>query len=598
MLLLNAKPIYRAGVYSYMRIVLRYGWLLALSPMLFLAQSQTGKAPASAAPAPATALVEGTVMRASDGKPLKRAQVTLRPQFDNRAPFDLSQRNQQGRPRTFQGVTDASGKFSIAEITPGRYRLSVDRQGYVRAEYGQRAAGRPGATLTLDPGQKLKEMVFRLLDDAVITGRVTDEDGEPVVNGYVQTLRLSYQRGQKQFFPSGGAQTNDRGEYRIFGLSPGRYYVSATAGGSRGGPGGGRDFRILSNDDSQDEVYAPTFYPGTTDPQNASPMQVGPGDEIAGIDLSIAPQRAFRVRGRITAPPASNDGPQNSRRGGLQAMLMRQAAPGSYSRAFAQQGDVDQDQGTFEFRAVLPGSYVIQVISVADRRATIHRESVEVGRSDVDGVHIVMNSGVDLSGKVRLEGDAGTNLQAIRVQLIPAAETFTGGTQAAVSAEGTFNLQGVPPSEKHFVSVQGIPQNFYLKSAKIGGEEVSESGLQMSLKGGGSLEIVMNANGGRVEGTVLDTDSLPATAVTVVLVPAVKRRANSTFYRTALTDAQGKFSMIGIPPGDYKLFSWDDVDQGAWQDPEFLAPFEEKGLRITIVEGTTIPAEVRLITNK
>ncbi len=579
-----------------MRVILQIGLaILAASAAAF---SQAQQAPAT--PAPATALIEGTVTRASDGKPLKRARVILRPQFDGRPPFQLDGRGQQGRMRTFQSVTDASGKFRIADIPPGRFRLTVEREGYVRTEYGQRGPGRPGATLTLDPGQRLREMVFRLLDDGVITGRVTDEDGEPVVNGFVQTLRLSYQRGQKQFFPAGGAQTNDRGEYRLFGITPGRYYVSATAGGQRGGPGGGRDFRVMSNDDSQDEVYAPTFYPGTTDPQNASALQVGPADEIAGIDISIAPQRAYRVRGRISLPPlaAASDPGQQQRRGGIQAMLMRQAAAGSYTRAFSQQADVDQDQGTFEFRAVLPGSYIIQVISVADRRATVHREPVEVGRSDLDGIHIVMNSGADLSGKLRLEGDAGINPQSIRVQLVPAAETFTGGTQASVSTEYAFTLQGIPVSERHYVSVQGLPPTFYLKSAKIGGEEVSESGLLMSGKSGSGLEIVMNANGGRIEGTVLDAESLPATAVTVVLVPSAKRRANPMFYRTVLTDAQGKFSMQGIPPGEYKLFAWDDVDQGAWQDAEFLAPFEEKGTRISVGQGTTVPAEVRLITNR
>jgi len=549
---------------------------------------------ASAVPPPATALIEGTVTRAADGRPLKRARISLRPQAEGRP---------TARPRTYQASTDANGKFSISDISPGRYRLSVDRPGYVHSEYGQRQPGRPGANVSLDAGQKMRELVFRLLDDAVITGRVTDEDGEPVISGNVQTLRLSYQRGQKQFFPAGNGQTNDRGEYRIFGLAPGRYYVSAAASPQNGGPGNPRQLRELRAADGTeepDEVYAPTFYPGTTDPQNAAPLQVAPGQEITGIDLSIAPQRAVRVRGRITAPPQAVDADpsQNRRRFGIQATLLRKGAAGAFSRAFAQQADVDQDQGTFEFRAVLPGSYLIMAFTSDGRRGITHRESVEVGRSDVDGVNIVMSSGAELNGKIRVEGNAGINPQSIRLQLLPAEDSFVGGVAAMVTPEGTFTFQGISVTDKHYLTVLGLPPNFYVKSARIGGEDVTESGIQMPGKAGGTLDVVMSGNGGVIDGTVLDAESLPASAVTVVLVPAVKRRGNPTYYRAATTDSLGKFSMQGIPPGEYKLFSWDDVDPGAWQDPEFLAPYEERGLRVSVAEGATVPAEVRLLVNR
>ena len=546
-------------------------------------------------PAPAAALIEGTVTRASDGQPLKRARIMVMPQNDPRA---MQGPQQGGRRRTYQGSTDASGKFSIGNIEPGRYRLTVDRQGYVRAEYGQRAPGRPGAALTLDPGQKMRDLVFRLLDDGVITGRVTDEDGEPVIGGFVQVLRISYQRGQKQFVPTGGAQTNDKGEYRVFGLVPGRYFLSATASPQAGGPGGGRDVRIINSGENFEEVYAPSYYPGTHDPQNATALPVGPGEELAGIDLSIAPQRAYRVRGRITPPPPSaSAGPdaqrEIQRRGGIQASLMRKTGSNGYSRAFAQQANVDFDQGTFEFRAVLPGSYVLHVFSMDGRRPITHREPLEVGRGDVEGVNIVMSAGNDISGKVRVEGAAGMDMQRLRVQAMP-EEDIAGGAMAAVTAESSFTLQGISPGQKHFISVQGLPPGFYMKSAKIGGEEISETGMPAAGKAG-TLEIVMSANGGRIEGTVLDSENLAATAVTVVLVPMGKRRENPYFYRTTLTDALGKFSLQGVPPGEYRIFAWDDVDSGAWQDPEFLAVYEERGTRVTVVEGAILATDVKLI---
>ncbi|MBI3403919.1 MAG: carboxypeptidase regulatory-like domain-containing protein [Acidobacteria bacterium] len=152
--------------------------------------------------------------------------------------------------------------------------------------------------------------------------------------------------------------------------------------------------------------------------------------------------------------------------------------------------------------------------------------------------------------------------------------------------------------ETYFFSVSGLPPGFYLKSARIGGEEFVESGIALPAKAGGTVELVMSANGGRIEGSVLDAENLPAAAVTVVLVPSQKRRSNPTFYKTATSDAQGKFNMSAIPPGDYKLFAWDDVDTGAWQDPEFIAPFEARGVSVTIGEGTALVTDVKLLINK
>lgn len=550
--------------------------------------------------------MEGNVVDAKGGQPLKKARITLRRVFEqgplggrNNAQLeaDIARRVAEERNTPYNAVTDAAGKFVIPSVRPGRYRLYVERAGYVRAEYGQRQPGRLGAALTLDSGQKMRDLLFRLLEDAVITGRVTDEDGEPVISGQVQVLRLSYQRGQKQLVPMGGGSTNDRGEYRAFGLTPGRYYVSATAGGQAGPAGGSGNVRIISNSQGFDEVYAPSFYPGTTDPQNATPIQVGAGEEIVGIDLSIAPQRAFRVRGRITAPPQPEGG-AGQRRGGIQAMLMRRVGTGSVSRAFAQQGDVDQDQGTFEFRAVLPGSYYLQAMAMGDRRWMMHREPVEVSRADAEGINVIITPGIDLTGKLRLEGAAGIELQRVRVQFVPNEDQQLGTNGGPVAADGTFTVQGISSSENYSITVQGLSSNFYLKSARIGGEEYAESGFTVQGKGSGVLEIVMSANGARVEGSVLDAENLPAAAATVVLVPAKKGRGNSALYRTSTTDAFGKFAMQGIPPGEYKLFAWDEVDATAWQDAEFLGPFEERGTPVTIREGTVLTTEVRLITNQ
>jgi protocatechuate 3,4-dioxygenase beta subunit len=139
---------------------------------------------------------------------------------------DLSP-NSGGAPTSYSTATDVGGSFAMKDIDPGKYRLSVNRIGFVAGEYGARGPLQSGTTLSLARGQHLQGADFRLTPHAVITGRVVDEDGEPVANAQVQAMRYRYTQGRKQLQPFGGSSTNDLGEYRMFGLAPGRYYLSA-----------------------------------------------------------------------------------------------------------------------------------------------------------------------------------------------------------------------------------------------------------------------------------------------------------------------------------------------------------------------------------
>ena len=122
----------------------------------------------------------------------------------------------------------AGGQFSFQNLEPGQYRLSATRNGYVRMEYGARSPNRPGLPITLNPGQKLADVVLQLMPAGTISGRVFDRDGEPLANVTVEALKYSYQEGQRVMNVVQTARTNDLGEYRLFWLQPGQYFVSAT----------------------------------------------------------------------------------------------------------------------------------------------------------------------------------------------------------------------------------------------------------------------------------------------------------------------------------------------------------------------------------
>ena len=162
--------------------------------------------------------IDGIVRNHLTGEPLKKVNILLNRFGDSRT---ITQ------PSTT--TTNAEGKFAVKGLEPGQYRMSADRPGFARGEYGARPGAMiGGTTLSLEKGQSMKDIEFRLSPHSVITGRIVDEDGEPIQYANVQLQRNRYYQGKKQLLPSNSASTNDLGEYRIFGVPGGKYYLSAT----------------------------------------------------------------------------------------------------------------------------------------------------------------------------------------------------------------------------------------------------------------------------------------------------------------------------------------------------------------------------------
>ena len=249
--------------------------------------------------------VSGQVSNAATGEPVRRALVSLRRIDMSPGVTNIQVSN--------TGSTDAAGQFAIAGIAPGKYRLSAERSGFITTQYGARGPNKPGTLLTLEAGQKSSDLAMRLTPQGVIAGRVLDEEGEPVANVDVQVLRQQYMQGRKQMARTGGATTNDLGEYRVFGLPPGRYYVSAN---SRQNP------MLVPGEDE----YVTTFFPRTTDPAAAAPMDVAPGAQLRNIDIPLAKMHTVTVRGHVTTEVRSPTGGDTPQRPNLNVMLSARSA--------------------------------------------------------------------------------------------------------------------------------------------------------------------------------------------------------------------------------------------------------------------------------
>lgn len=514
--------------------------------------------------------IEGRVVKAGNGEPLKKARVTLR--------------KAEGRDQPNTIATDADGRFMLKDIEPGRYQLWVERNGYVRQEYGQPNPNRPGTALTLQKGQRVRDVLFRLLPAAVIAGRVVDEDHEPLPSVQVQALRYHYIRGKREMAFVASASTNDLGEYRLYGLAPGRYFLSATYR-----PGVmfyGSSAAVRRDDSDADEGYVPIFYPGTNDAARATWLELHAGEEVGGMDFILLPTRTVRVRGRVL-----NAVTGGTARGAMVALMPRGTTYGFF---FKNQMPVEDAQGNFEIRGVAPGSYTIAAMWWEEGKSYAARQPLDVGNADAQAISLVIAPGTDLSSRLVIEGKADISLTDLQVNLWPEDATVMGGVGAKVKPDGTFLLQNVA-DDTYRIFVGNVPPDYYLKAATLGPENVLEKGLSIRRGQDLRLELVVSSAGGRIEGQVLTEEQLPATGCIVSLIPEPRYRSRTALFKSSTTDQFGRFTLRGIPPGEYKLFAWDDIEPDAYLDPDFLRPYEDKGKSVHVDAGGRVTIELRLI---
>ena len=270
------------------------------------------------------AAASGMVTKPGGSEPLPKATITLTPTAPGQA------------ARLRSTVTEDDGRFTLRDIEPGDYRLSVQHERYGQASYGQRKPGGPGSILTITAGQQHSDLRIAMIPTGAIAGRVTGRNGEPLVYAAVQTVKYAYRDGRKVLTVAQVTATDDRGEYRLFWLPPGPYFVvaatartplgptlaqpvrpGANAPSAQDGfaiqqafqlaefaraetfPSGNTTTRILDDGTVQEEAWAPVYYPATTEPRLATALDVVAGTTRTGIDIIIGPARVQKVRGRV-----------------------------------------------------------------------------------------------------------------------------------------------------------------------------------------------------------------------------------------------------------------------------------------------------------
>lgn len=559
-------------------------FVLLLAAVAVLAQPpQPASNPAASADEQAKQIckLEGKVLNAATGEPVRRANLTLRPERGG---------------TNLKASSDNEGKFSIEKIEAGRYTLAAERQGFVTQNYGARRPTGPGTVLEFKTSQEMKDLAFRLTPQGVIAGRVLDDEGEPLAGISVQALQYRYVMGKKRLISTGTAlvMTNDLGEYRVSNLSPGRYYIATSPQ---------RLMDIQSGTErsaaktGQEEGNVPTYYPNGADPASASPVDVGPGAEVRGIDVRMRKARVFRVSGRLLN--GATGGPMSP----AMVVVFRRES-GNMSTVPSSMYVVQGDKANFELRNLSPGAYNLMATSTNPSEMMITMTSLDVPEHDVENLVITLGSGAEVPVTAKFEGtlpnppqantngsatptpatQAGPDLSSVRVVLNVEDNPLASLATTQIGKDNKGVMKRVNP-EKFRLIVAGLPPGTYLKAAKFGEIDALEAGLDLRQGASGNLELLIAGPAAELTGVARNDKGEPFAGAIVTLVPTDTSHRKDTF-RSGTADQNGNIHVRGIVPGEYKVFAWEDIDTGAAEDEDFRKPFDSKAVKVKLAEGS------------
>jgi hypothetical protein len=528
--------------------------------------------------------VSGTVMSAA-GEPLKNANVRLQ------ATASRSNPGPAVPPEAYATTSDAQGNFRLDDLDPDRYRITVQRTGYLTASYPD-SLGAP--TIDLTSAASVAGITIKMTPQAVISGTITDEDGDPVPNVFVSIARWEYQNGKKRLSNRGGGAANVDGAYSIGSLEAGSYIISVQPPPNFLGP--------AMRQQGPQETFAATFYPGVMDASAAVAVHVTAGAVLRGTDIRMRRQRAYRIRGKVTG------GNQNG------VMLQLLPASGAYLTPVGLNRNASTRDGAFEIDGVLPGTYVLEVrpanLRAADGTLSLNnemgRQIVTVGDQDVDGVVLPLGPGADVTGKITKEGTPpqqqpgqpasfpGMNIQPA-VELIDRQNARIANAPGQAKPDGSFEIQHILPGA-YQVEVMALPPGLYVKSIRYGGQDLTKSLLDLSSGGGGSIDVVLSYNVADISGVVHGGDGQPLADVALTLwIPGPTSNEAIDFTRATQSDGDGKFKFSDLPPGDYRVAAWEQIDSGLGTVPEFRSQFESAATSVKLSEGDHAQIEPSLI---
>jgi hypothetical protein len=523
-------------------------------------------------PATGTGAIRGFVVAAETGHPLRRARVQLRA---------------IGGGRQFATTTGADGAFALTALPAGRYELRASKGRYVDTGYGARRPAQPGRPFELADGQTMEDVSIALPTAGVITGRVVDDAGEPMAGVRVAPLRRVYVDGALRTVGFGSERTtDDSGTFRLFGLMPGKYYVSATAA----------EENRFGGDVVEQEVtgFAPTYFPGTPIETDAQPIEVTAGAELVA-DIALVPARLSTISGVVV------DARGRLAKTGM--IMARAATPGFMGPRVG--GQIKPD-GTFRMNGVAPGEYRLNVMAGFDSPEFPRGDMfgpgsmdvpVTVSGADIADLRIVVTDPIKIAGFVTFDGAPPTGDRTVSVMTMSRGGPggMSGGRSGQAKEDGSFTLDVRPGPVSLVVRT---PSGWMVKRILYRGREI-EDDVDFGEGPPGRLDVILTSQLTVVTGTVSDGSSRPVLDYEVVLIPAgsdASQPPSMRRMRFARADPQGRFKIEGLRPGNYLAIAQGEMEREQLADPDVLDALRAAGTRVRIGDGQTQSISLPLTT--
>jgi protocatechuate 3,4-dioxygenase beta subunit len=480
---------------------------------------------------PVKGRISGRV-ESAEGKPLSRVSILV---FANAGGCAGS------------AMTDRSGAYTV-EVGPGTYRIHAQKEGYLPVGYGAESSNGPVVPVTVEAGKMVSDITLRLVKGGAITGRILDEDGEPLTGTRVSAERVKDGAGNSGSLGSWSDRTDDRGVYRIYGLRSGQYHVNAQ-------PEDRVAVEVNERSTSMSRPGDPTYYPGVPERAQATEVIVTEGTETADIDFKLSPdKRRVLIRGRVT----KQDDGQPLSGGSVEARLV-----GQYSVSL---GAVTDHQGRFDLMGVSAGQYQVRVTGgflLNDGYLGSQPKVVTVGDDPVE-LNIEIERGAEISGKIVLEdGRVPENVQRMYLFLKPKPPndgSSISSSQLQIDMNGNFTLKRESSGE-FIVSMPLDNTEYFLRRVLREGVDVTQGGIQVHPgEKITNLVLVISDATATLRGQVLSSDGGEPIPGALVQLNPVNPGAGliggiSTHSRTVYADQRGRYEIKGIIPGQYNVIA-------------------------------------------
>ena len=519
-------------------------------PILPGAQGQAVQVPQTevAPPPPPRGVIAGRITAFSTSAPLGRARVIL--SADPAAmPF----------PRVL--LTEADGTFRFTELpATDSFLLTVTKTGYAPRAFGEAPPAVPPTLITLKPDEVRDNVVVQLAAQVSIAGRVLDEDGTPFAGALVEAMRAVYEGQKRTLVTVSEAVTDDRGEFRLVGLAPGQYFLSAFDPA----------FQNIGDKDGQ-LFYSPTFYPGVVFPDEAVRITLDPGVNSERLEFKLQIIRPSRVLGSISTPVVGVGVSKNLVAAAVQISPMRNDQFSLFTLTEASM----EPGGGYLFSNVPPGRYRIQARGETGREdvTRFSQFTLEVMGADKRDAHMILSEGAVVQGRVIWETTSGrvpAGRKGIIVRMpMEDGNEFGDSVSGYVRADDTWKVNGIMAGRHHF-RVDGLPDGWHMKRIQRNGGDITDLPIRFNYDElAADFEIILTDRTSILRGYVTPPgrDDLQSYAVVAFSTSPLNWRPQSRFIKLTYPDETGAFEFRGLPFGQYFLAATREIDQSELGDP-------------------------------